>query len=512
MIVLLHKDNIIVDVFCNISKKPIAIQQKTPLNALFELAELNEDRILVWCHENQKGNINLIALTEDFHLKNMMMSYATVSYLPDEIGYVEDSPFINVNKSVKYPTWMMSSNVGAIHSSQLIKFKGKIKLYTTFDYALNSIAKLGMPNGLLCYSNLKLLKDNSKTITNNIASKRTLFKFVKQHYKTRWLFLLLLNFIFYNKKFLFLSFFKSIFYKKRRIQKIFKTKLINNHKKNDFKKTIDVIIPTIGRKEFLHDVLKDLSFQTLLPKQVIIVEQNPEPNGKSNLDYLSSEKWPFKIVHKFINQTGACNARNVALKSINSKFVFFADDDIRFNNDVLQKATQIIVSNNFEAVTLSCLQKGELEINRTINQWSSFGSGCSIVTAKAIEGLTFDLALEHGFGEDSDFGMQLRNKGKDILYLPHVSLLHLKAPIGGFRKKIEQPWDKSLIKPKPSPTVMYNRLKNNSKYQLLGYKTVLFFKYYKSQSIKNPISYLKTFRKQWEQSVTLANELKNSIS
>jgi GT2 family glycosyltransferase len=30
--------------------------------------------------------------------------------------------------------------------------------------------------------------------------------------------------------------------------------------------------------------------------------------------------------------------------------------------------------------------------------------------------------------EDNDFGMQLRNQGVDVLYLPEPKILHLKAP------------------------------------------------------------------------------------
>jgi hypothetical protein len=37
------------------------------------------------------------------------------------------------------------------------------------------------------------------------------------------------------------------------------------------------------------------------------------------------------------------------------------------------------------------------------------------------------------FGEDADFGMQLRNQGIGILCICLLSeILHLKAPIGGF--------------------------------------------------------------------------------
>ena len=76
---------------------------------------------------------------------------------------------------------------------------------------------------------------------------------------------------------------------------------------------IDVIIPTIGRSNYVHNVLKDLAQQTHLPKRVIIIEQHPDPASTSDLDFIYSKSWPFAIKHQFIHQTGACNARNLAL-------------------------------------------------------------------------------------------------------------------------------------------------------------------------------------------------------
>ncbi len=53
-----------------------------------------------------------------------------------------------------------------------------------------------------------------------------------------------------------------------------------------------------------------------------------------------------------------------------------------------------------------------------------------------LEQIKFDIAFEHGFGEDGDFGMQIRNLGEDIGYISECNILHLKAPVGGFRTKL----------------------------------------------------------------------------
>jgi GT2 family glycosyltransferase len=124
--------------------------------------------------------------------------------------------------------------------------------------------------------------------------------------------------------------------------------------------------------------------------------------------------------------------------------------------------------------------------------------------------VTFNRAFEFGYGEDVDFGCQLRNRGADIIYLPDIKIRHLKVPIGGFRSTFKQPWSEDEILPKPSPTVMLNSLLNKTNAQLLGYKTQLCIKYYFVQKIKQPLRYYRTFLKQWERSKYWAEHLQSS--
>jgi len=119
------------------------------------------------------------------------------------------------------------------------------------------------------------------------------------------------------------------------------------------------------------------------------------------------------------------------------------------------------------------------------------------------------MGYEFGFGEDSDFGMQLRNQGVDIVYIPEPTIVHLKAPIGGFRTKPVLQWHSDSVQPKPSPTVLLYLLLYYSKQQILGYKTTLFFKFYRHQKIKNPITYSVNFMKQWDKSIYWSNILRN---
>jgi GT2 family glycosyltransferase len=285
---------------------------------------------------------------------------------------------------------------------------------------------------------------------------------------------------------------------------------INSNRKIIKETTIDVIIPTMGRKDYLYNVLKDLAKQTKVPENVIIIEQNPNTDSMSELDYLTIETWPFNIKHQFIHQTGACHARNLALHQVASEWVFLADDDNRLSEEVIEKIFYHIKKYGVEVITTKYIQPNELSNCNSVISWPTFGAGNSFLKSSLLKNVAFNTAYEFGYGEDADFGMQLRNLGQDILYVPEPSITHLKAPIGGFRTKPKLAWQEDTIQPKPSPMVMLFKLLHQTKQQLKGYKTILFIKYYRQQYIKNPIKYYKNFQQQWKQSVFWAKQLQDT--
>lgn len=493
-------------------EQEISFLQKNISQVLLEIAVAYPNELLIWCHNDLKQNLNIAGFQDIFHHNKIVASYdpSRNGFLSEEIGYCELSSFIKINKEVIYPTWRMSSFVGGIHTSVIIALKDNLKTSASFDYFLHSLGKLAMPEGLLCYSQPQLLHSFSGIIQSHKKNFYILFRFVKQHYKIHWGFLLLLDLFLYERKLAILPLVCSLFYSRRKLKvNVLNEIEVRSEKVLINKGTIDVIIPTIGRKQFLYDVLQDLKQQSHLPLKVIIVEQNPKSDSISDLDYITQENWPFKIKHIFTHQAGACNARNLAFKELKSEWVFMADDDIRFEKCFLEKALEKIKLSGNKAATFRCFQKKEKLVLKKMFQWSTFGSGCSIVQHQAVKNLQFDMRFEFGFGEDADFGMQLRNQGIDIIYFPEPEILHLKAPIGGFRTKPVLPWHNDSIQPKPSPTVMLYDQLHLSKQQVKGYKTILFFKFYKLQTIKNPIRYFLNFKRQWKQSEYWANELKN---
>ncbi|EGV44359.1 glycosyltransferase family 2 protein [Bizionia argentinensis JUB59] len=509
MIVLIHKHNNVVRVFDYHTNDSISISVNKPAKALFELATAYPNRFIVWCDEALQDYINFEGFKQVFHHKRIMASFEirNTHYISDRIGYVESSPFVNIKKNVTYPTWLMSTCVGAIHAQVLLKFNPKTYKGSHFAYMLNSIAKKGMKFGLFCYSSPELLKPNNIILAPYKSANKILYQFIKQHYKTRWIFITFFNSFIYERKLQVGALIASWFVRKKIITLCFGDIQVNSTQIDDSNNSITVVIPTMGRRNYLCNVLLDLSKQTLLPKQVIIIEQNSDVSSVTDLDYLSTQSWPFVIEHVFIHQTGACNARNMALKKVTSDYVFMADDDVRFKTDLLDSSLKEMNTYGLRVATFSCLQKSEEDSINKIMQWHTFGSGCSMAYSNVLHNVAFDMAFENGFGEDGDFGMQIRNLGVDIGYLPNCRLLHLKAPVGGFRAKFEHPWLKEMIQPKPSPTVMLYNLKHQSIQQINGYKTLLFLKFYKKQAIKNPLVYFRAMNKRWERSVVWAEYL-----
>lgn len=513
MILIYHKNNKVTAITStNIETLP-NLDHKFVVEAVYHLVQLFPEAKIVWCHEDFEAVLNLKFIQENESYEQILFSFSPNKnhYLTGTIGYIEQNPFININKSVTYPTWLMSGTVGFTHAKVFLKFKEHPKHFN-WNYFLNSLAKTYQPTGLFCYSEPKLLLPSKISYCDEKISNNQLFKFVKQHYKAHWIVILMINLWVYEKKIPLLACLYSFFYKKIKPT----AQGINNQippisEKLKIENTVDVVIPTIGRKKYLYDVLCDLKNQTVLPKSVIIVEQNGQINACSELDYLTNETWPFNIKHTFTQQVGACNARNIALGQVTSNWVFLADDDIRFGTDFLEACLDNCQRYGQYAITLSCLPEGGLHTNVPPYQLEYFGSGCSFVARSAIENLSFHLGYEFGYREDIDFGMQIRNKGTDIIFFPYPTITHLKAPIGGFRTLFTFPWEENSILPKPSPTVMLYHLIHSTPQEIYGAKTLLFLNYYPLQKIKNPITYAIYFRKQWRESIHWATKLKKDF-
>jgi len=509
---VIHDRNNAIKVIDSNKNQDLVVQGKSIQEVLYELAQANSTEIIGWSHKDLEPFINFDQLNDIFHHELIMASYATNGEyaIPEAIGYVENSTtFLKVKTDVNYPTWLMSSDIGGVHSDVIMQFKNLCNSKRiSFDAFLNHLSKTALSKGLFCYSSPGLLKKDSVVI--EVSHKKTnLFYFVRQHHRSRWMSVLFLDYLLYERKIKLVSLLKGSLSPKLEIDQVnFDSVTVKSRNSPvEPQNSYDVLIPTLGRAKYLKDVLVDLSQQTVLPAKIIIVEQNGLEESTSELDYIHKQKWPFEIDHSFIHQLGACNARNLALKKVSSKWVFFADDDIRFKEDLVEKAFEFIRDYGAKAISMASLMQNESLQYKMPIQWHTFSTNSSFVKSSVLKDICFGMEHEFGFGEDSDFGMKIRNKGIDVLFYPTEDILHLKAPTGGFRAKMKFPWDNEKVQPKPSPMVMAHRLKHTTKQQLLGYRTTLMLKFFTASTNINPISYLSNFSKRWNKSILWATNL-----
>ena len=255
--------------------------------ALWELAERFPEDIIGWCEEEVYEDVDQGKWNDIFHHDLIMASYAVkCTFLSDSIGYVDQLPFVNVNREVQYPTWQMSSDTGGIYGKVLTRFKPLFGDISDLDYLLNSIAKTGQQNGLFCYSDPALTKAAANRNPVPLASYRELFAFVRQHYTGSWTSVLLWCLWKYEQKVPFMELFYGFVSRKRISGR--RSILADLNSSPKFTKPDQHLdrcdYSHIGTsKTYLEQVLEDLKGQSLNLNMVLLLKQDPDQNADSQL-------------------------------------------------------------------------------------------------------------------------------------------------------------------------------------------------------------------------------------
>lgn len=509
MIVVVHNTRIVTQIV-TADGNHLGLFKKSIGAALFDLAKQYPEEVLTWCDERAYTCFDAHMASALLHHDKMILSFNPNKneYLSTRFGYVDHASILSIPKNVSFFTWQVSATVGVVKASLLNALNELVpNKNEPFDYLLQSLTKRAMPNGLFCYSEPKLLT-RSIGFNQESSSDYILFRFVKQHKSLKWLVVLFFNILMYEKRLSILPLIYALFFATRkwnnkqldRVEVCSKKQVLSTGE-------IDVIIPTIGRPEHVYHVLCDLRNQTHLPQKVIVVEQNPALNSNSQLNFLTQEIWPFIIDHTFTHQPGACNARNIALSKVTSEWVFMCDDDNRFEATLIEKVLANVKQYGVEVLSTAYPQVNERIDYMTIHQTTIFGSGNSFVKSSYLKQVQFDATYEFCYGEDFDFGMQLRKAGADVVYFPSPAITHLKAPMGGFRIKPVFKWSQDVVQPIPSPTILLNYLKYRTTEQVNAYKTILFFKSFVRNKWQNPLNFVKSKSLHWSASLRWANQL-----
>ncbi len=250
---------------------------------------------------------------------------------------------------------------------------------------------------------------------------------------------------------------------------------------------VSYVVPTMNRQEIMVQLLGDLSQQTYLPYEVIVVDATQE--GCDRTIY-SKNDYPFDLRVVWQEEKGSCRQRNVGIAISRGDYILFGDDDLRLPPEFIANHVRFLQTRKVDAATgldiragnhlenLSDLARREKTYpNRWLSGVSMYMSNSNAIVArqKVLDCIGNDLNYEGGYGEDNDFGLMLIKSGTLLLHNPHALLLHLKPPVGGYRTWGQQakvtgtarkqlPWELGepvkRIKPLPAPTVMYYYLKH----------------------------------------------------
>jgi len=411
--------------------------------------------------------------------------------------YLND--FDNVDECV---SWRVNPNHFAVRQSVWEIAKG-------FDVNLKNPQLQALDFGFRCLRYLGGVPLYSKglftetTIENVIISKDDRFLFFLKNFKKQhsiWMI--------YRQGFWKTSEWKAYFKAKKEVIKINYGEVIPPRKLNDISgnPAVSYIIPTMFRQEYTVQLLEDLSHQSLLPRQVIIVDATPH-NERNETAY-SFRKYPFEVTTIWQQSKGSCRARNEAIEISIGDFIVFGDDDIRIPKDFIENHVRLLETYHVGAcngldvradVHTQDLNDLEIKLEKLgKSRWKvgaapNFSNANSCVKREFVNHLIGnDINFDGGYGEDSDFGLSLAKLGVTVLYNPFSANLHLKPPSGGYRfwgtqskltgkNRKKQPWELDVpvksVRPVPSPTIMYGILKQYSPEQFVEYKHKHFANY-----------------------------------
>jgi GT2 family glycosyltransferase len=230
--------------------------------------------------------------------------------------------------------------------------------------------------------------------------------------------------------------------------------------------SVSVIIPTKDRHEDLELTVQSVLAQTVLPKQLIVVDQSSGSESRERLEAFHAslpKSIPRAVELTCVHDSkisGAAAARNRAMEAASGDIWLFLDDDVELEPSFIEELLTAY-SSNPKACGISGIivnyplppQKfrtwsrifcvGPFHDERQPIYWAAeelrntapipvrkLGGGLMSFRASVIQGVRFDENLVGAsLAEDWDFCVRLR-PGSLLLIAPRARLLHKHSPTG----------------------------------------------------------------------------------
>lgn len=218
---------------------------------------------------------------------------------------------------------------------------------------------------------------------------------------------------------------------------------------------VSVIIPTLNRYEYLHDVLRDLEHQDYPQFEVIVVDQSDPFDEK----FYEQFKLDLKVIRQ--QEKALWRARNSAVRASRSEYILLFDDDSRVEKDWIASHINAL---SFYRADVSSGVSISMKGDKVPETYSYFRLSDQLDTGNVLlkkevfrEVGLFDEQFEKQRMGDGEFGLRLGLFGFRNVSNPKAKRIHLKVGKGGLRQMGS--WDAYRTKkwwgPRPVPSVLY---------------------------------------------------------
>tara|TARA_B100001250_G_C19817562_1_gene799610 strand:+ start:25656 stop:27002 length:1347 start_codon:yes stop_codon:yes gene_type:complete len=218
---------------------------------------------------------------------------------------------------------------------------------------------------------------------------------------------------------------------------------------------VSIILPTLNRYEVLGDVLQDLEKQTYSNFELLIIDQSTQ----FNKFFYNKFNFKYQIIRQ--KRKALWAARNNGIKSSNSDFLLFLDDDSRIDSNWIMehlKCIDYFKADISSGVSISTFGSKVPENYSFFRYSDQLDTGNVLIKRVVFEKCgMFDEKFEKMRMGDKEFGVRSYLNGFKNISNPRSFRSHLKYSKGGLREIGH--WDGfrpiSIFSPRPVPSVVY---------------------------------------------------------
>jgi glycosyltransferase involved in cell wall biosynthesis len=391
--------------------------------------------LLLWDHilgpPSEKELAVLISEGPDIFHSGLLLG---MGELPKSINYVLPNWMLTLNPTTerKSISWKISPRACLLRKNVLktIKFRKEYKSpeYTFIDFGYRCII-----NGAVIQNIPDLIPDNF--INKQLVIKHDEILFIQSNFSTKWyLWYLFRNLLVGNYGLNQIIRYYFTIKSKKLVDAVYQSNRISDKSLTIDGKSVSVIIPTLNRYKYLINVLQQLNNQSVLPEEVIIIDQTPV---KDRLTINKEEFHNLLIKFIFLDKSGQCIARNKGIEIAKGKYLLFCDDDNELSEDFIERHL-MNVGHYKKSVSCGVSIEDKFKKINPNDQHEKisdvFSTNNSLVPIEIINEVgLFDLAYDKAIRADKDLGIRMYLNGI-LLYLnPKIIVFHHRSPTGGLR-------------------------------------------------------------------------------